>query len=209
MNMVALAIEGMMTRQIMEGIDNVESYIVTVNYDMPETAAINATGIRCVDEEIWGRGLCEDMSHHVVNKGRGVKIINRLYCDDCSTNRHPIKDVIQNRGKANVEIRLLSSAGYGLEGIRRRIGMLNHRPATYFELLALGAEYPRLQYKYEIIAVGSISDAWYCKAWRKQRVPCLRSHNKGVYRFPGSIRCLDLAWLDIESTTRFAAVPLQ
>lgn len=176
-----------MKRLSMEGVKNInpESYIVSVNYDLLGYEARTDAGVYCMAPEMKNGWSC--------------------------------RDVVEKNGKSQIEIQLLSLAVRCLDIAVKRIGEYGCRPATYLELLALGAQHSDLLYKYEIIAAGSNSDTWGRNVWCPHhtksslqcwRPPCLRSHNPGKYPFPGSIRCLELDWLDIRSTARFATIPL-
>jgi hypothetical protein len=101
------------------------------------------------------------------------------------------------RGKAQVEIILTRFEGrMTSEEVVTELGKEGLRPAELPEFLAFGAEYPEVQRRFSIVALGSV--------WRDPKgyrnVPCLFTASEGRY--------LDLHWWDDGwySYSRFAAI---
>jgi hypothetical protein len=85
-----------------------------------------------------------------------------------------------------------------------------YRPATIPELLSIGATYPRLQYRYTIISLGS---TWIDPGWGFELCIALSSDTVDPSLYPPGRHLQTLLYTELlpfwRSTHRFAAVPIQ
>jgi hypothetical protein len=118
-----------------------------------------------------------------------------VYRDIDSGNKQPTQ---RSNHRVDIEVSLVHLDGYsGIPDIINKLKKLGLRPATYEELLTLGAFYPNLQRKYPIAALGSGYDDGSGRKFRSK--PVIGESTAGlrsldlIYNHQRSGRCIHFA----------------